>query len=205
MLDKATPPAEFRRFQELASRIDASVPPLESHLAQLADRVTLLLCHNPKIVATPAASTEEPNLPDHSAKEPSQDDLGLPHGPAATSSAGLPHDAIDEAAIESALRTVAALFSGTDGRRPRNIADETAAGAAPTMATTTQEQLPPLAKDPEVTPPTTRPILPMGGEHTRRRFGLVFSVLMLLALGTVTVFGRRIADFLMRLRINSAH
>src|SRR5437763_1194599 len=32
MLDTATPPAEFRRFQELASTIDASIPPLESHL-----------------------------------------------------------------------------------------------------------------------------------------------------------------------------
>jgi hypothetical protein len=205
MLDTATPPAEFRRFQALASRIDVSIPPLESRLGPLADRVRSLLDQNPKTAATPAASTEERNLPHHSAGETSEGDFGLQHGKAATTSPGLRHDVIDQAAIESALRTVATLFSKIDGRLSRDVADDPSSGAAPTTATTTQEQLPPSAEQPEVTPPTTRPISSAGGKQTKRRFGLVLSVLMLLALGAITVFGRRMADFLMRLRIDSAH
>jgi hypothetical protein len=205
MLDTAAPPAEFTRFRELASAIDASFPPLESHLGYVADRVTLLLGRGPKGTVTPDALAEEPNLSDHSSKGISLDEPSPSHSQAAPASAGLPADTIDDAAIESALRTVAAVFSEMDGRRSRDAADKPASSAVPMKATPAQEQLPSLAEHPAVTPPTTRPTLHTGDGHTRRRFALVLAVLTLLASGAAAVFGRWIASFLMRLRSNSAH
>jgi len=179
-IDHATPSAEFKRFRESAVVIDASVPPLESHFRSLAACVKSLLNPTPTEDRHEISSgrAEGSQIFEPGSAGYSPDESALLHGGAAPLEVGLPSDAIEDGAIESALRMAAAVLS--EIRAQDSIASPDASARA--------RGVPPLAARP--TPPKSRQ------KHTKRNFALVVAGLAVLAFGTGALFSEQITDLL---------
>ncbi len=127
MLDHATPPAEFTEFRESAVRIDASAPPLESHLSTLPNLIKSLLRPEPSLdfsdhftMKDGASELSEKFLPrleeSHGSFEDrrggySLDELALLHGRAAPQTVGLTLNSLIAASSASAKAPVEAALA----------------------------------------------------------------------------------------------
>jgi hypothetical protein len=198
MIDHATPPVEFKRFRESALVIDASVPPLESHFRSLAARVNSVL--NPPPTEDrhefSSALAEGPNLFGGGSAY-SLHELALLHGRAAPLAVGLPSHAVEDEAIDSALRTVAKVLAEIHAQESRIAAPDASALARPMPPLAAREQLPTAAARSEVAYSSIRPTSPNSGpKHTKRNFALVVTGLAVFAFVAGMLFSKQITGLL---------
>jgi hypothetical protein len=196
MIEHATPPAEFEKFRESALVIDASLPPLESHFRPLAARVQLLLSQARKEEQhriSPALAVE-PN-PKHGSENVSVDKIGPLRGQAAPLVAGLPPHAIDDAAIDIAVRIAVEVLSEIHTPASRIAGRD--ARVHPRSPLAAREQMPIAPARPKVAYPSTRPISPRSPQkHTKRNFALVVAGLSVIAFGAGALFSKQILGLL---------
>jgi TIR domain len=192
-MDHATPPAEFEGFRESAVVIDASEPPLESHFQPLAARINSLL--NPTTEdrhELPSAPAERPNLVERDSAGYSLDESDLLNERIAPLAAGFASDAVEDRAIESALRIVAEVLSELRPQGPRRVPPDAAANVRPMPPLAAREQLPTEPARSEVLHPGIRLHSPSTGKHTKRKFALVVTGLALLAFVAGVLFSKEI-------------
>jgi hypothetical protein len=195
-IDHATPPAELTRFRESALVIDASEPPLESHFRSLAARVKALL--NPTRTEDRhggSGPAEGSHLFELGSAAYSPDESTVLHGRAARLAVGLPPDAIEDGAIESALRTAAEVLSEMYAQKSIAAPDASVrARAVPPPAA--RERFPTAARS-ATAYPGIRPTPPNSRQkHTKRNFVLVVAGLAVLAFGVGVLFSEQIGNLL---------
>ena len=198
MVEHATLPAEFKRFRDSAILIDASVPPLESHFQSLAACIKSLL--DPTRIENrhefSSAPAEGPNLFEPGSAGYSLDESALLCGQTAPLAAHLPPDAVEDEAIEGALRTAAAVLSELDAQLRMAPPDATAR-ARPAPPVAAREQLPTEAACYEVPHPSIRPPSPNSRQnHTKQNFALIAVALAVIAFGAGRLFSKEIIRLL---------
>jgi hypothetical protein len=195
MLDHATPRAEFEKFRESALVIDISMPPLESHFRALAARMRSLL--------NPARGEEQHPISPAAAVEPTFEDGSENHSDNKVVLrvqldrllAGLPPPAVEDAAIDRALRTAAAVLSEIHTSESRIATGGAAVHARPMAALAAREPLPTGAARAEV--PATGPISPDSPQsHAKRSFAFILAGLVVIAFGAGVLFTKQITELL---------
>ncbi len=189
MLDRAEPPAEFKRFKESSLVIDASTLPLESNLRSLVVMVKSLL-HTSRAGDRHEMShgfVDGPILK-HGAEDTLLDKPVLPDGQDVAPTANLQSGGIDDEAIEAARRAAEQVIAEMRNASRKNPAD------------LSRVSLRGLSQSPERRShihSSTRSISSgFGQKHSKELIGAAFASLAVIAFGIGMLLHVQIIDLL---------